>query len=996
MTARLTWTFICTLALLTLTCGMNTAEPTAGEVREPRRAVLLEQPTPWADSLMDELTLEQQVGQLFMVPAYSNKGPEHEASIRHQIETYAVGGMIFMQGSPARQVELIRDYQELSEVPLLIAMDAEWGPAMRLDSTVNYPRQMTLGAANSVELAYDFGREVARQLKLLGVHVNFAPVVDVNNNPENPVINNRSFGENRERVSQLGAAYTAGMQDAGILACAKHFPGHGDTDVDSHKDLPVISHGVDRLDSLEMYPFRKLVPEGLGSVMIAHLHVPALDSSARKPSTLSNRIVDGWLRDSLNFEGLIFTDAMTMQGLAKYFEPGEMHVRALEAGNDVLLFPGDLKVAKARILQAIADSVLSEVQIADRCHRILKTKEWCGLHKSRFPEPTDLTEQLNRPAAKALEHRVAGAALTVLTNRDNWLPLGPDTLKVATLTIGGNAANRFTEIIDRHFSAKHFSMGRNPDFSTQRRMSESLQAFDAVLAVFDHTSNRSSKNYNITQDPIRMLRGLGGQTRVMLGVTANPYALRNLKDWEGLDAVVVGYQDGAATFEELAELVVGARGTSGRLPVSIQPDFPEGSGLDIASNGRMSVVYPSDIGVPNAFLAEIDAIIQNGIDTGAFPGCRVLLAKDGQVFYDRAFGHHTYQRRKPVAWETVYDLASITKIAASTTALMALTDEEQVHVDFNLCDYLEIPDSNAHFNMKLRDMLSHTARLKPWIPFYSKTLTAGAPDPSIYRPFPSEGFRTEVAKGVYIMDSYADSIRSAILSNGLRDERDYRYSDLGYYLIQDIIEFRSGTTLDAFMTDRFYRPLGLHSMRYNPRNHFPLENIAPTERDDYFRRQLIHGYVHDPGAAMLGGVAGHAGLFSNAWDLATLMHLFMYGGTYAGKRYLQAATVQEFTACQYCDEDNRRGIGFDKPTLSLNAGPTCNQASASSFGHSGFTGTLAWADPEHGLVYIFLSNRVYPDAANKKLIHLDIRTRIQEAAYAALNIPNRPVRRPSR
>lgn len=994
MTQRWTWTIGFLAASLCLTCSAGLSDTS---VRPgPRRAVMFQEPTPWADSLIETLTLDQKIGQLFMIPAYSNKGKTHEDAVRKLIDNYEVGGVIFMQGTPVRQVELLNDYQTRSQVPMLIAMDAEWGPAMRLDSTVQFPRQMTLGAAASPSLAYAYGRECARQLRQVGVHVNFAPVLDVNNNPENPVINSRAFGENREMVTLLGGEYSNGLQDGGVLACAKHFPGHGDTDVDSHEELPFIMHDVSRLDSIELYPFRNVISTGIGSMMIAHLFVPSLDSSERKPSTLSNKIVDGLLRDSLGFEGLIFTDAMTMKGIAKYFEPGEMHVRALEAGNDVLLFPGEVKVALERIKQAVADSVLSEELITERCHRVLKTKEWCGISTFDSLSTRNLTLNLTNEHAQALEARVASEALTVIKNADELLPLRPDSVSIATITIGGKRSNAFTTTLDWHVNADHYAMSAKPDFGTMKSMREKLGRYDVVLAVTVATGNHPSNNYRVGQDPIRMLQGLEDSVKVVYALCANPYALSKLRDWENFESIIVGYQDSDATLAAMAELMIGAAGTKAKLPVGISRRYPEGTGIDIQPTGRLSKGYGVDFGLDAGALGQIDNIVYAGLDSMAFPGCRVLVAKSGKVIWDKAYGYQTYEKAQAITRETVYDLASITKVAASTTALMQLVDEGKVSVDYNLCDYIEIPDTNDHFNMNLREMLSHTARLKPWIPFYYQTLANGNPDRSLYRSAKQEGFSTEVAEGVWIMDSYVDSMRQTILDNGLRNDRDYRYSDLGYYFVKEIIEDESGLPLDTLMYECFYDPLGLKSMCFKPRDRMGKDVIAPTEKDGYFRDQLIHGYVHDPGAAMLGGIGGHAGLFSNAWDLGVLMQMFMDGGTYAGQRFLEEETVEEFTSCQFCDEDNRRGIGFDKPTLSLNAGPTCNQASASSFGHSGFTGTLAWADPEHEIVYVFLSNRVYPDAANKRLLQMDIRTRIQETVYEAFGIPDRAERRPSR
>ena len=948
--------------------------------------------TPWADSVLETLTLEERIGQLFMIPAYS-KGNHLETAKLHQlVDSHKVGGIIFMQGGPVRQVEMINEIQRRSKTPVMIAMDAEWGLGMRLDSTISYPWQMALGATRDPEVVYRFGKEAARQLSLVGTHVSFSPVVDVNNNPINPVINARSFGEDVQLVSLLGDAYMRGLQDSRVLACAKHFPGHGDTDVDSHEDLPVILHSRGRLDSLEHRPFQFLIDRGLGSTMAAHLYIPALDSTPELASTLSTKIVNDLLKVQMGFRGLVFTDALTMKGVAKFHEPGELEVKALIAGNDILLFPSDVPIATQKIKAAIESGRISEAQITEKCHMVLKVKEWSGLHEFSSLETENLAESLNNSGAQALHKELAEKSLTLLRDDKNLLPVPLNSSKkIAVLNIGKKQNPEFNKALGNYLTFDNYHMSENPNFSTSKEITAQLKGYDLVIVAMATASRRVSKNYGINQQAVRVINRLSQTSDVIFCAFNNPYGLGRLHSPATAQAILVGYHDTKVTQQAMADAIVGAAPIGGRLPVSVSEEFGFGAGLDRSRINILRKVNPEQIGVSESRLLQIDSIALEGIAEQAYPGCRVLALKDGQLFYDKSFGHLTYEEKTPVTEETIYDLASITKVAASTFSLMRLQDEGKINVDYNLCDYLDICDTSDYYNMNLTEMLSHHARLKSWIPFYLQTIEDGSPNPDLYRKSKGGGFTTEVAKGLYINDNYRDSIYDRILNTALRSKREYKYSDLGYYFVQDIIERHTGNQLESFVDSAFYKPLGLESMGYLPLNSHDKNTIAPTEYDMKFRKQLVHGHVHDPGAAMMGGVGGHAGLFSNGYDLALLMQLFMSGGEYAGTQYISESTLDYFTQCHFCDEDNRRGIGFDKPTYELDRGPTCNSASLDSFGHSGFTGTLAWADPEHGIVYVFLSNRIYPNSDNRKLLKMDIRTRIQQVIYDAFDIPDREV-----
>lgn len=947
------------------------------------KPVFLHHPTPVADSLLQTMSMREKIGQLFMVAAYSNKGNDHQREIEQLIDDYGIGGLIFMQGGPLRQAHLTNTYQERSKYPLLIAMDAEWGLGMRLDSIPDFPRQLSLGASYDDELVYEFGLEQARQLKRLGVHVSFAPVVDVNSNTANPVIGNRSFGEDREWVTRLGAAYMEGLQDGGVLANVKHFPGHGDTDADSHKTLPSVLHSRERLDSIELYPYHELFRRGAGSVMVAHLNIPALDSSGR-PTTLSEQVVTELLRDEMGFDGLVFTDALNMRGISDYAEPGDAEFLSLLAGNDILLFAGDVPTAVQRIEAALKSGQLSQTQLDHHCLRILRAKEWCGaFHRADTVLTDGLYTDLFNNRAKALFRKVTEGALTVLRN-DRILPFtAVKNETIAVLNIGEDEEVPFTKALRSYYQIDTYSSPKNPSFSTSQRLEQELADYDLVIINLLDASNSPSRNWGVSNQSVRIINAINAKTKVQLNVFTNPYCLTSMRGVEKVDGLMIAYHDDARTQQIVAEVIAGRAAAKGRLPVQCGY-FKPGEGLLVEKAVRLRNTVPEFVGLESDDFNRIDSIALAGLSEQAYPGCRILVAKEGSIIYDRSFGHQTYKEKTPVNSQTVYDLASITKIVASTAALMHLQDEGRFSLDYNICDYLDVPDTSSCFNMNMREMLSHYARLPAWIPFYAETIHNGEPDPSLYRKQPTRGFTTQVADALYIRDSYADTMFTTIANTALRAEQEYRYSDLGYYFIQRMIERLSGKPLEEYVDSVFYTPMGLRSMGYHPLNRVPLEDIAPTEYDMLFRKQLVHGHVHDPGAAMMGGVGGHAGVFSTAGDLAEMMQMFLNGGDYGGQQYLSDGTLTEYTTCHYCDRDNRRGVGFDKPSSEPNSGPACNDASPLSFGHSGFTGTLAWADPAEDLVYVFLSNRVYPNAENWKLVKMNIRTDIQQVIYDAI------------
>ncbi|UKN01940.1 serine hydrolase [Paracrocinitomix mangrovi] len=938
----------------------------------------------WAKNQLAKMSLQEKIGQLFMVAVHPKKGEEHLKELETLINAeHGLGGLIFFKGHPTDQVNIYNRLQKQSKIPMMIGIDGEWGLSMRLDSTVNYPRQMMLGALPDDQLILEMGKQIGAQCKRMGIHVNFAPVIDVNNNAANPVINNRSFGEIRELVAKYGIAYMKGMQDQGVLACGKHFPGHGDTDMDSHKALPTIPYSFDRLDSLELYPFKSLIAQQLASIMVAHLYIPELDATPNQASTLSAKIVNGLLRDSLGFEGLVFTDAMMMKGVSDHYGAGDMDVRALMAGNDIILFPLDVPLAVTKIEAAVKNGEITETELDEKVLRILKAKEWAGISIFEPIKTDSLYEDLNTIDAEVLNHQLAKQSITLIQNQEDALPLKRlDTISTVYLNIGGSQYNQFYATMQLYTEFSTIQVPRSMSASEETKLLSDLEAYDRVVVGFHRMTNNPKSNFGVTRQMIAIHEIISKRQDVITVLFGNPYVLDKFGDLSQTKAILVAYEDNDYTNNAAAQVVFGGVVPQGKLPVTASPDFPAGLGLTFDKKTRLSHVIPEEIGISSDELYGIDQIAETSIHQKAFPGCQIVAIKDGNVFYNKAFGYHTYEKTRAVKTSDIYDLASITKIASTTISLIKLQGDSIIDIDNRLTKYLpEVVDSTPYERMVMREMLAHQAGLIAWIPFYTKTLENGKPDMKIYSHDSSAKFNHRVSENLYISSDYEKTILETITQKGLR-KKNYKYSDLGYYFIKAIIEKETGEQLENYVAKNFYGPMGLSTMTYHPRYKFPLDRITPTEQDTSFRQHLVWGDVHDPGAAMQGGVGGHAGLFSNALDLGTLMYMLINDGEYGGDQLLNKDTIADFTRCQFGPR-NRRGAGFDKPVRSLDGGPTCDKVSLSSFGHSGFTGTITWADPDKGIVYVFLSNRVYPDAMNWKIVKDNIRTKIQDVIYTA-------------
>ena len=953
------------------------------------KAIFLSSTTAWADSVMAALSEEERIAQLFMVAAYSNKDEEHKRQISNLVEQYNIGGLMFLQGGPFRQAQLTNHYQSISKTPLMIAIDAEWGLAMRLDSCWSFPWQMTLGAIEDTNLIYQMGVEVARQCKMLGIHINFAPVVDVNSNPENPIINNRSFGENPNTVGRMGVAYMKGMQDNNIMACAKHFPGHGDTDTDSHKTLPIVNQLKSQLEEVELLPYRMLINNGLGSVMVAHLHIPSLDSSENLAVSLSPKVVNGLLKKDMGFTGLAITDALNMNGVSQFYQPGEVDVKALLAGNDVLLFAQDVPKAIEEIKQAINKKMISQKEIDQRCHKILMAKHWMGLAEYKPADLSIINDNIITNETKLLDKKLVQSSLTLLQNYDNLLPLKRlDTLRIASVSIGENSTD-FKQMLSNYAPITFFTISEQYTSSEQAVLLNKLSEFNLVIFSIHKSNANAWKPYKIAKATDVLLQSIALQAKVVVPIFANPYSINSFLFTNNFDALILSYQNSKVAQEQTAQSIFGGIAINGKIPVNTK-HYNINSGLKTESI-RMRYVSAEEINFRTDLFYKVDSIIEDAISKEATPGCQVLIAKDGNIFFNKSYGYHTYEKKTVVKNSDIYDLASITKIAATVPVLMHMVDDNKFNLDHYLGKYLDL-DSTDKKDLVIRDVLAHQARLTPWIPFYQNTLVKDTISgnmnfrDTLYSKNFSQKYPHKVASGIFLHKQYPDSIIKLIKESKLLEDKEYYYSDLGYYMFKEIIEKKYEKPLNKITDELFYKSLGMENLGYLPLNRIHEDRIVPTEMDFVFRSQLLKGYVHDQGAAMQGGVGGHAGLFSNANDLAKLMQMYLQYGEYAGETYLSKEVVTEFTKRQFVENDNRRGVGFDKPVLEgEEGGPTCDSVSSLSFGHSGFTGTLAWADPENNLIYIFLSNRIHPDENNKRLLEMNVRTEVMQVIYDSLD-----------
>ena len=947
----------------------------------------------WVESRLAKMTLKEKIGQLFIhtVPLHDTEA--NRKNIRNAIKEYKIGGILFSDGKVVNQVTLTNYAQELADIPLMITFDGEWGLNMRLKEIPAFSRNRVMGCIQDNELLYEYGKEVARQFREIGVHVNFAPVADVDNNPLNPVINTRSFGGDVRNVTGKVIAYSRGLEDGGVLSVSKHFPGHGDTNVDSHKALPVLKFTRERLDSIEMYPFRKAIEAGLGGIMVGHLEIPAL---SKKPSSLSPEILD-ILQEEFGFKGIAFTDALEMKGVSNNLN---VCAQALMAGNDMLLPPRNLKREMDGVLAAVKAGKLTEEYLTEKCRKVLTFKYALGLHEPLFIQLSGIEKRLNRPSTQDLRDRLEKAAVTVVGNEGGVLPMDVDLKNTAILNIGKSSEGKiFHQQLNKYMKVDRILA--HPDSITT--LSKRLAKYDRVIVAI-HT-----EKYAAYQGMLATLASKLPLSYVYFTPLKNIY--RKGAAWKKAASVILGHVGSATVQQFVAEVMMGREKATGRISVEVKDYRLPGEGVDLESTKKYR---PEDYGMDASVLSKVDEIALEGIKAKAYPGCQVLIMKDGLPVYDKCFGTFTYEDSKKVEPEHLYDIASLTKTTGTLLAVMKLYDEGKFGLTDPISKYVPAMKGSRKGRITIEDLLYHQSGLPGSHPFYREAINDSSYTGGFFKgridanhhlrvdrrlyvvddfkykdeylsSASSEDYPLQVAENLFVSPSFPEKILEMIASDKvpLRDRR-YRYSCLNFVLLKEMVEQISGMPMDEYLEKEFYAPMGMKSTLYNPLRRFQPEQIVPTIQKDYLRgRKELRGYVHDEIAAFMGGVSGNAGLFSNARDVAKVYQMLADGGQYGGKRYLSLETCQLFMNKK--SRISRRTLGFDKPEPTPGKGPCADEAPKEVVGHTGFTGTCAWADPKNGLVFVFISNRIYPRPFDHKgLMTLKIRPRIQQLMYQAL------------
>jgi len=953
---------------------------------QPIKPPILQSDSKWCDSILSTMSIEEKIGQLIMVTTYPSLGSKNEKQISDWIKNQHIGGILFLKTTPSVLAQRSQNYQQQSKTPLFIAIDAENGLSFRMDSVVKYPHLMGLGAIENNELIYRMGREVGQQCKALGINVNFAPVADVNSNKDNPVINYRSFGENPKNVATKTWQYAKGIQDEKILVSVKHFPGHGDTSFDSHIEMPIIERPYSTLDSVDFLPFKCCIDNGINGIMTAHINLSQLDSTKR-PSTLSKRVMTEILRDSLGFEGLVFSDGMNMQGITHFFDEGTAAVEALKAGVDVIEFVLKPEVVIAAVKLAIEKNEITDSIITQKCRKVLLAKTWTGIsNKGKSAFKPDV-EKITDPNYQLTARNLYSKSITVIQNIDSILPLQHlDTLKIASLSIGSKEVTTFQHRLEKYMTVDHFTISINATPTDIQKIINKLKPYNLVIAGIHGTRMSSAKNFSVSATHSTVVETILNQNNTILAFFANPYSLNCYKNLQKAKSILITYGENDLSEDFAAQLIFGAIGSNSKLPVSINNDFVEGNGFILKETGRLKYGIPEEVGIDSKLLkTKIDSLSNEGIGQRYFPGCQILIAKNGTVIFNEGYGYYTYQKQTKVTTESLYDLASVTKILGPLPLLMKMVEDSILNLDKPFSSYWSSFKHTDKENITLREMLAHQAGFKPSVNFVYEVMKKINQN-TYFRSRPSEDFSVRIWENLYIRTDFQSLLYEAIQREELKPDRKYVYSDLPSIIYPQVISSIYKRDYEDVLNCNFFSPLGISNMMYNPYNHVPQPSVAPTEIDYAFRKDTVQGFVHDESAAMLGGISGNAGLFSNSNELAKVMQFYLNEGYYGDFRYLQSSTIEKFRTVQYLTNNNRRGLGFDKPytnnaSMSAENSYPAPSSSSRSFGHTGFTGTLTWADPDNKLIFIFLSNRTFPNRENKKLINSNFRPKMQQEVY---------------
>lgn len=961
----------------------------------------------WVDARMGELTPAQRVAQLIVMAVDPKDDDATRSLVKRYVAQNCVGGLIYNESTLAEQLSVTNYAQQQASVPLLITIDGEWGPAMRVEGTPKFPRNLTLGAINDDALLYQYGREVARELRRVGIHVNFAPVLDVNDNPLNPVIGTRSFGDSPELVSRHAIAYARGLEDGGVLSVGKHFPGHGSSVEDSHKTLPLIDKSMQEINTCELVPFRNYIDAGLSGILMAHLNVPAIDDSGR-PTTMSHNCVTELLKEKLGFSGLVFTDALSMEG-AKRNVTGSPCVNALLAGNDILLMPANADAEVQAVLDAVAAGTLSQADIDERCRKVLSYKYALGLTSQQSVSTAGAAADLAAGDANALQHRLVAASITVLKNHDNILPVrNLQSRHIAVVTVGDarGAKSAFSRRSADYAQASYYSWQAGKNAAS---IADSIAAgnFNLVSVAVCGTDPATCAAASTIVKKCK---------NVVLTVMGKPYELSrcgSLITSSRVKAALVAYQNDDLVQDYAAQTIYGGNAAAGVLPITLKcgsKTYHSGHGVHYAAT-RLGYGVPSEVGVNDRLLQQIDSVARLGVREKAFPGCQVLVARHGKIICQRSYGEIDFGSGIAVDDNTIYGLASVSKATGTLAAVMKVYDQGKFALDEPASRIITDLRDGDKADITFRDLLYHEtgmpASMNMWTMMmdpatYTGTLIAGNADDNhtikimngawghkdarlrtdILSDHMTDRFNIAIADGLWGGRVTYDSIMQRIYHIEL-GKKTYRYSCLNFCLLADAVQRITHSPLNYYVNTNIFAPLGAYRTLYRPLSRFPRDQIAYTEVDTYLRRQHIHGYVHDELAAFSGGVQGNAGLFSTAADLAKLLQMWLNGGTYGGVRFYKPSTVETFTTQK--SANSHRGLGFDKPVVgNPDASNTCEEATPETYGHTGFTGTSFWVDPKNDMFYIFLSNRVSPTRNNPNFGRISARSHIHSLIYKNL------------
>jgi beta-N-acetylhexosaminidase len=934
-------TFLFAMAVASSSCFRTIAPPPQPPVKPRAAAPAL---SGWAEKTLKTLTLEEKVGQMIGVRAFgifmNVRSPEYKTLI-DEVENLKVGHVTIFESDVYAAPKLLNDLQRRAKIPLLVSADLERGLAFRVRrGAVPLPYAMAIGATRSEDAAYFTGLVTGRESRAIGIHWAFAPVADVNNNPDNPVINIRSYGEDPELVARLTSAYVRGAREGAILSTAKHFPGHGDTAADSHLTLPVISADRDRLNKVELAPFQAIFKAGVDAVMVAHIAVPSVDATG-DPASLSHSLTTGLIRDQMKYEGLIVTDAMEMSGLDVAWS-GEAAVRAVMAGCDLILLPKDPKIAIREIARAVREGRIPEAQIDASVLRLLKTKESLGLDRNRLVDESQISKNVGRPEDIEQAIRITQASLTLVKNEGNVIPLAVEKpLRLLHLVLASDARNDNISGIPEAELARRYVKTTNryvgPDLTPQ--LADEIVA-QAKSGVFSHvlvssfvrvTSSKGTANMESSHANLLTRLSSTGTPLIVLAF-GSPYLLRQAPEIPVYLAAYGGI-DGAQ--RAAIGAIFGEFDITGTLPVTLPGLYPFGHGLKIPHRAMtLTTAAPETKGFKPGTFAEVDATVQRFLDRKAFPGAVLAVGREGTLVHLKAYGKKTYDAdAAPMTVDTMFDLASLTKVIATTTMAMMMVDEGRLDLDRPVRDFFPKFTGGSKDKITIRHLLTHSSGIDWWAPLY---------------------------KEAHTMPDYL----SRIVPMDLKYEPGTKsvYTDLGVMMLGDILERVSGDDLNDFAKRRLFEPMKMRDTGFKPPESLKAR-IAPTEFDKEWRKRLVWGEVHDENAFGLGGIAPHAGLFGTAPDLARFATMLLNGGVFENRRYIAPQTLSLFTT-RAGVPDSSRALGWDTPSENSSAGTLMSKR---AFGHTGFTGTSMWMDPETGVFVILLTNRVNPTRENNQI-----------------------------